>query len=162
MFLYAKFCWLQRSNRLPMTIVGCFLCVGIQYSRHWYLRQTAQLLQLNTSCYSCCFSILFSVKSFEGFKFSLNWFSALKQSFRSRNWLHESFYVLILQTSWHYVWGCSCYFKYISASNPWFHVWIFQNDKKVMSVPDIVREIQSPQSSAVSLHVANNQSNNNN
>ena len=69
--LYAKFCWLQRSNRLPMTIVGCFLCVGIHYCRHWYLRQTAQLLQLNTSCYSCCFSIFFLVKSFEVFKFNL-------------------------------------------------------------------------------------------
>ena len=43
------------------------------------------------------------------------------------------------------------YFKYISASNPWFPVRIFQNDKKVMSVP-VVRS--QSQRSAVPLHIA--------
>ena len=47
--------------------------------------------------------------------------------------------------------------KYVSAPNPWFHVLIFQNDKKRMSV-SVVRlkpnKIQSAQSSAGPLHAA--------
>ena len=53
---------------LPMTTIGCFLCMGIHYCKHCYVRHTGDITVAH-----------------------------LKQSFSSEQWLHESFYVLILQ-----------------------------------------------------------------
>ena len=93
--------------------------MGIHYCRHWYVRQTgnitvAQLSLLNTSCLSFCFDQYFVLsKFFKVFKFSLSLKSL--HYFNTADMLELRFRLLMLFQ----VYKC-----------PWFHVLIFQNDKK--------------------------------